>query len=534
MIESVPPQVVRVQVDDSPAYWRAQEMLLIQQVMSHVSKELLLETPLQEILHLMSELLGLNRGRVVLYDREESIYRIRQAYGLTKEEIERGRYTLGEGITGRVLTHKQLIIVQDIDSEPAFLARSVERQNLPQEPVSFIAMPIDVGQDEIGVLACHRLRRRKRPLSDDVTILRILSTLIGQLLQLRSALKQRTRALEQHNVMLAHALETGTPRYGIIGTSPALLRAIAQLEQVASASASVLLLGGSGTGKELFARALHLASPRRERPFIKVNCAAIPETLFESELFGHERGAFTGASEARSGWFEQANRGTIFLDEVGEMPLGMQAKLLRTLQEGTISRLGAKRETTIDVRVVAATNRNLQREVAEGCFREDLFYRLNVIPIRLPSLEERRGDIPLLVTQFVSRVNQDNQRNVYFAPDAMDLLKAHPWPGNIRELSNVVERIVLLAEKSLVTARDIEPFLAFDVPRSQPSDHSHQTSRFERPHPAVRPYRSSMSHSAEELQEAVRVCGGNKSRAAQSVGLTARQFAYRWRKCGLD
>jgi len=174
----------------------------------------------------------------------------------------------------------------------------------------------------------------------------------------------------------------------------------------------VLLLGESGTGKELFARALHLSSPRRDKPFIRVNCAAIPDSLFESELFGYERGAFTGAQTARAGWFEQADGGTIFLDEIGELPLAMQTKLLRTLQEGTITRLGAKRELHIDVRLVAATNRELETEVAAGNFRQDLYYRLNVIPIRLPSLAERRSDIPVLVLHFLNRINQANQRNV--------------------------------------------------------------------------------------------------------------------------
>jgi Nif-specific regulatory protein len=521
--------------EDTPGFWRTQEMLLIQQVMSHVGKDLTLEKPLNEILHLMSELLGLNRGRIVLADAENGDYAIRYSYGLTDEEKRRGRYQIGEGITGRVLAHKQLIIVQDIDREPGFLARAVERKHLPQESVSFIAMPINVEGNRVGVLACHRLLRRRRALSDDVSILRILATLTSQLLQIKSAVEQKTNALEQHNVMLARALESATPRYGIIGTSPALLRAIAQLEQVASSNATVLLLGESGTGKELFARALHLASPRRDKPFIKVNCAAIPEALFESELFGHERGAFTGATEPRAGWFEQANKGTIFLDEIGEMPLGMQAKLLRTIQEGTINRLGAKRETKIDVRLVAATNRDLQKLIAKGHFREDLFYRLNVIPIRLPALAERREDIPLLVGQFVSRANQDNQRNVNPTVDAVKFLAKQSWPGNIRQLANFIERLVLLASNSLVELEEVRVLIAETSEQEPPfakqdySDDENGTKRV-----AVRPYSSAESHSREALQNAVRKHGGNKSRAAHELGLTARQFAYRWRKLGLE
>jgi Nif-specific regulatory protein len=524
--------------DGSPAFWHTQELLLLEQVMRLVGKGLLLDRILHEMLHLMSEMLGLNRGRIVLYDADAGVARIRYSYGLTKTEAERGQYAPGEGITGRALAHEQLIIVQNIDEEPAFLARAVGRDKLPQEAVSFIAMPVRVEQKTVGVLACHRIRHRNRPLSSDVTILRILATLVGQLLDLNAKLEQKTRALEMHNDMLARALQTGTVRYGIIGTSPALLRAIDGLERVSSASASVLLLGESGTGKELFARALHLASPRRDKPFIKVNCAAIPDTLFESELFGYERGAFTGAVEARSGWFEQASTGTIFLDEVGELPLQMQTKLLRTLQEGTITRLGGKREIKVDVRLVAATNRNLQDDVAQGNFREDLYYRLNVIPIQLPSLAERRQDIPALVVHFLNRSNAANQRNVNLTADAIERFREQDWPGNIRQLSNLIERIVLLTDRAVLSARDIEPFLAEGG--GETTRRAARTGPVGAPSPMVpfpqivRPYLNVGSHSAAELQHAVQQCGGNKSQAAQRLGLTARQFAYRWRKGGLD
>jgi len=292
----------------------------------------------------------------------------------------------------------------------------------------------------------------------------------------------------------------------------------------------VLLLGESGTGKELFARALHLSSQRRDAPFIKVNCAAIPDTLFESELFGYERGAFTGAASARVGWFEQADRGTIFLDEIGDMPLAMQTKLLRTLQEGTIVRLGGKREIKVDVRLVAATHRDLETEVTNGTFRRDLFYRLNVIPIRLPSLRERREDIRTLAIHFVNRANQANQRNVHLSSAALARLESHPWPGNIRELGNVIERLVLLADSPLVSVAELERFLpreAVNVPDAPtPTD-------FPRLGPLVRDYLPAHSHTIEELQRTLDLHRGNQSRAAQALGLTVRQFGYRLRKSKL-
>ncbi len=525
------------------------------EVMRLVGKSLAPEVVLREMLHLMSELLGLNRGRIVLADFVGDIAlqgladrkpvarpvgapapssAIRYAYGLTREEMARGRYGPGEGITGRVLATAQPIIVQDIDAEPQFLARSVARAQLPPDTVAFIALPIEVNREVIGVLACHRIRSRDRQLADDVAVLKILATLAGQLLQLQALVAEKTRALQAKNQLLTRALETAAARYGIIGTSPALLQALGELERVSEATASVLLLGESGTGKELFARAVHLSSQRRDQPFIKVNCAAIPDTLFESELFGYERGAFTGAQSARAGWFEQADRGTIFLDEIGEMPLAMQTKLLRTLQEGTIVRLGGKREIRVGVRVVAATNRDLAQEVQRGGFRRDLFYRLNVIPIRLPSLRERPQDIRALAVHFLSRINQANQRNVSLSPAALARLEQHPWPGNIRELGNVIERLVLLTDSAMVSAPEVERFLPPEqdaAPAMASAGHAHAPPG--EAAPAVREYQPARSHSAAQLQQALLAHGGNQSRAAQALGLTVRQFSYRLRKMGL-
>ena len=549
--------------------WRAQELLLMSEVMRLVGKSLAPEVVLREMLHLMSELLGLNRGRVVLADFVGDIAlqglaerkaqagpatqapapasAIRYAYGLTKAEMARGRYRSGEGITGRVMATAQPIIVQDIDAEPQFLCRAVARAQLPPEVVAFIALPIELstamGREVIGVLACHRIRSRDRQLADDVAILKILATLAGQLLQLQALVVDKTRALQAKNELLTRALEASAARYGVIGTSPALLRALGELERVAEASASVLLLGESGTGKELFARALHLSSQRRDQPFIKVNCAAIPDTLFESELFGYERGAFTGAQTARAGWFEQADRGTIFLDEIGDMPLALQAKLLRTLQEGTVVRLGGKREINVTVRVVTATNRDLVRDVQAGSFRRDLFYRLNVVPIRLPALRERPGDIRALALNFLSRFNHAasrsggaHPRNVSLSAEALQRLEQHPWPGNIRELGNVIERLVLLSESALVSAHELERFL----PEPEPGVAVTRTAPFvsvdqQSTPPAllVRPYQAVQSHSPVQLRQALAAHGGNQSRAAQALGLTLRQLSYRLRKLGV-
>ncbi len=539
-----PPQPTPPSSRATATDWHAQELLLMHEVMRLVGRSLSPETVLREMLHLMSELLGLNRGRIVLREPESTQASIQHAYGLTAAECQRGQYALSEGITGRVLASGQAAIVQDIDHEPLFLFRSVQRAELPPETVAFIALPITANGQTLGVLACHRLRSRQRHLNDDLALLRVLATLAGQLLQLQQLVSEQTRQLEARNTQLARALQTQAARYGLIGSSPALLQALGELEQVSQASVSVLLLGESGTGKELFARAVHLASGRRDQPFIKVNCAAIPETLFESELFGHEKGAFTGAVAARPGWFEQADGGTLFLDEVGELPLGLQSKLLRTLQEGTLVRLGGRREQRVDVRLVAATHRDLSADVQAGRFRQDLYYRLNVIPIRLPSLRERREDIQALALHFVSRANQAHQRNVNLTPEALQALAQQDWPGNIRELGNFIERLVLLSGHSSVSQAqllrllrqsqsgaqaDNTPAPALAPARAWPGRPADDAA----PAPLVRDYQSTHAHPVAQLQEALQRHHGNQSRAAQSLGLTLRQFAYRLRKAGL-
>jgi Nif-specific regulatory protein len=518
---------------------REQEALLVRECIRQMGRSLEPDRAIREMLHLLSELLGLNRGRVVLPDAERGDLAIRHAYGLTAEEVARGRYAPGEGITGRVMRSGEVIIVQDIDGEPAYLGRAVDRTTLPPETVSFIALPLEIDGRVGGVLGVHRLRSRKRPLAADMAILRTVATLIAQILQVSRLVSERTANLEDENRRLRQALEQGqqTPiMHGIVGRSPLLARALRQLEQVAGSDASVLLLGESGTGKELFAQALHRMSARAAQSFVKVNCAAIPDTLFEAELFGHEKGAFTGAVQARAGRFEQADGGTLFLDEIGDLPLNLQVKLLRVLQEQVIERVGSQREIRVDVRIVAATHRDLQKLVAEGRFRADLFYRLNVIPIQLPALRERPEDIKHLALHFLEQLNATHGRQVALRPGAMASLVAYPWPGNIRQLYNVLERVVLLAEGGEVDEAAVDYALVTEAqgqPVDVPPRHADVATRATRSGPSVRPWRPVSGDEADDIRTALAAASGNKSRAAQALGLTLRQFNYRVAKLGL-
>lgn len=519
-----------------------EEMLVIREAIALLGKSRDEAFVVREILHLLSEFLGLNRGRVILPDPAAETLRIVYAYGLTQQEIERGEYRRGEGITGRVMQSGETVIVQDVDAEPGFLFRAVDRARLPKEVVSFIALPIEQGGRTIGVLGVHRLRERPRPLVRDLQILKIAATLIAHVILLNQYVRERTARLESENRELKWALNKDHSTFGsfgIVGESLQLRRALKQIEQVAQTDATVLLLGESGTGKELFARALHMSSQRRDSPFVKVNCGAIPENLVESELFGYEKGAFTGATTGRPGYFEQADGGTLFLDEVGDLPLAMQVKLLRVLQEHTIQRIGGRKEVAVNVRIVAATHQDLQHLVSQGKFRLDLFYRLNVIPVRLPALRERSEDIAHLVRYYLNQINQGYQRNVNITPEAMRRLGEHPWPGNIRQLRNVLERLALLAENSLIGETEVAQVLRAEsstlVVEAHPAGGlTMPASVAPASPPHVRAYHSVRESDRGAIEAALRACDGNKSRAAQSLQMTLRQFNYRMKVLGIE
>lgn len=509
--------------------WSETQLFVTREISKLIGKSLDPAFAIRNMLHLLSEFLGLNRGRLFLFDAQKQRLVIRYAYGLDEDEIKRGVFRPGEGITGKVFQSGEVAIIQDIDTEPNYLARTVDRDTLPKGTISMFALPIIVNGTVRGVLAVNRFRGLHRPLSDDLVTVRLVAAQIAQLLRIEllvnEQVERRTAALTVENRELKKALGKQAQHGGIIGESVASRAALRQITQVANTVATVLLLGESGTGKELFARALHMASDRRDAPFIKVNCGAIPENLFESELFGHEKGSFTGAHAAKPGRFEDADGGTLFLDEVGDLPLLLQVKLLRALQEQQIQRVGGRKEIPVNVRIVAATNRDLQQLVASGRFRLDLFYRLNVVPVKLPALRARAEDIPALARHFIGLANDTFQRHTSLTPGAMEQLIRFPWPGNIRQLQNIIERLVLLAEQPEIEAGDVSRVLeserAVDAALSTMTVGSSVSTRTVRTNQPVR------GDEGEQIVAALAECGGNKSRAAQLLGLTLRQLNYR-------
>ena len=415
-----------------------------------------LEKSLGSILNVLSDSLEMKRGTVTLVDPITNELRIEVAQGLTKKEKERGRYKIGEGVTGKVVESGEAMVVHDIEAEPLFLNKTRARKDLKQRKFAFLCVPIKVGNKVIGALSVDHLFKGNIPYEEDTKLLTIIASMVGQAVKIRDLAEKEKQAVMAENVKLKQQLK-GKYKFGnVIYTSPAMETVLEGARQVASSNAAVLLRGESGTGKELVAAAIHYSSLRAQKAFIKVACAALPENLLESELFGYEKGAFTGAMERRAGRFELAHGGTIFLDEIGDLSPATQVKLLRVLQEKEFQRLGGTETIKVDVRVICATHQNLEKMVKEKKFRDDLFYRINVFPVTLPPLRDRKEDIPLLVAHFTHKYNKENKKSIEgINRAALDTLMGYDWPGNVRELENVIEHAVVLCQKDLISPKDL-------------------------------------------------------------------------------
>ncbi|MEN6625124.1 MAG: sigma-54 dependent transcriptional regulator [Candidatus Sumerlaeia bacterium] len=329
------------------------------------------------------------------------------------------------------------------------------------------------------------------------------------------------RSLREENHLLRQTIADQFSTENIVAASPAMRDVLKRAAKVASSSVSVLLRGESGTGKEVLATAIHAGGPRRERPLVKVNCGALPETLLESELFGHTRGAFTGAVETRKGLFQQADGGTIFLDEIGEISPALQVKLLRVLQSGEFQRVGDAQTFRVDVRVIAATNRDLEEMIDTGAFRSDLYYRLNVVPITIPPLRDRPDDIPALIDHFLGRIRKRMQRQISLSPEAFERLRAYRWPGNIRELENAIEHACVMCEGDAIHAADL-PIAVQNEPAQAAADNPAGNSR-----------QTLEEIEKQALIEALETTHYNHTRAAELLGITRRTLGYRIDKYNL-
>jgi Nif-specific regulatory protein len=423
-----------------------QEISILNEIGNILASTLDLREVFGKMMQIISEKLNMNRGALVLLDESTGRLRTEAAAGMTPEEIDRGKYALGEGVTGNVVATGRARIIADLRAEPDFLNRTGRFDPASDKAISFLCVPIRIEGRTAGALSVDKLFEGDEQLVNDHSFLTIVAAFLAQAIQInRMVMRQKEELLEENALLRAQVRD----RYrfeNIIGDSPAMHEVFATVGQVANSRATVLLLGETGTGKEMIAKAIHYNSPRKDKPFVRVNCGALTGTLLESELFGHVKGSFTGAIRDKMGRFEAADGGTIFLDEIGTLEPQLQVKLLRVLQEREFERVGDTQTVKVDVRVIAATNVDLQEEVAKSNFREDLFYRLNVVSIYLPPLRNRREDIPRLIDYFLDKYNSVNDRRLRrISRDMLNVLLRYPWPGNVRELENAIERAVVLS-----------------------------------------------------------------------------------------
>ncbi|MHC4721690.1 MAG: sigma 54-interacting transcriptional regulator, partial [Planctomycetota bacterium] len=386
---------------------------------------------LAEVLDTLDSDLGMSRGTITLLTPDGSEIMIEVAHNLPKAHSRKVRYRIGEGVTGQVMQTGKSMIVPKISEEPLFLDR-FGRRDVAVGEISFICVPISIGKEIIGAISVDLAFDEAEPLEEDMRVLSIVASIIANDVKARREVAVREQELEDENLRLRNELEVRFRPENIIGNSGTMREVYRQIHQVAGSDTTVLVRGESGTGKELVAHAIHYASPRAKGPFVKVNCAALNENLLESELFGHEKGAFTGAIQSRKGRLEEANGGTLFLDEIGDFSATTQVKILRVLQERQFERVGSNRTVETNTRIIVATNRNLEESVDGGIFRHDLYYRINVFPIFLPPLRERKDDILLLADHFVERyakiMNKDVRR---ISTPAINMMVVYHWPGNV-------------------------------------------------------------------------------------------------------
>ena len=507
--------------DRVPVHREIKELTLLFEISQTLDRVLDVRDAVGPVLQAMAKHMGMMRGTIALLNPETKEIFIEAAYGLSPRQQERGRYKLGEGVTGKVIATGRPAVVPRISEEPLFLDRTGARKGVDKADISFICAPVKLGNETIGALSADRLFADRVALSEDVRLLSIIASMIAQAVRLRQSAQAERQRLMDENLRLQEELKDRFRPANIIGNAKTMQVVYDLIAQVAKSDTTVLLRGESGSGKELVAHAVHYNSARAAKPLIKVNCAALTETLIESELFGHEKGAFTGAIAQRKGRFEIARGGTIFLDEIGDLSPATQIRLLRVLQEKEFERVGGNDTIKSDARVIAATNRNLEAMVEQGKFRQDLYYRLNVFPIHIPPLRERKTDIPLLADFFVEKYSRLHHKNVKrISTPAIDMLMSYHWPGNVRELENCIERSVLITNDDVIHGHHLPPTL--------------QTAEASGTLPTGNLQASLERLEREMILDALKSSRGNMAKAARALGISERLMGLRVGKHGID
>jgi Nif-specific regulatory protein len=477
-----------------------------------------LKHSLHRVLEILESRHGMFRSAVTLQRADGDLY-IEASNGISAEG-QRAQYRLGEGITGRVVQSGKPIIVPQVSKEPMLLNRAAQRKGLKEE-LSFISVPIVEGKKTVGALGVDMRFKKDRDYDRIVKFLHVIASLIGQAVRVERLVQAETQKLMAENIHLREELRERYDFSNMVGSSGNMRQVYEQIVQVAGTNTSVLIRGESGTGKELIAHAIHYNSPRPKKPFVKVSCAALPDTLIESELFGYEKGAFTGAQSRKLGRFEMAEGGTLFLDEIGDLNLSTQVKLLRVIQEREFERLGSTETIKIKVRLITATNKDLEKAITEGTFREDLYYRLNVFSIFIPPLRDRKPDVMALTDYFLEKYTKEHTKNIKrISTPAIDMLMSYHWPGNVRELENAIERAVLICDGNVIHAHHLPPTL--------------QTAEASGTVVKVSLSDAIASYEKDLILDALKTTRGNCSRAARLLSTTERVLNYKVKKYTID
>lgn len=476
---------------------------------------------LNEVLHILERLLGLKRSTIMLVGMETGDL-ISEVTPDEESPSPETRYQKGEGITGEVLRTGQSAIIPRISDEPRFQGRIHYRDKVESDALSFICVPIALDEEVVGTLSVDLPCMPQEALDDYMATLNIVACMIANNVNARRIAKRDQQSLEAENFRLREVLGADFRPSNMVGRTQIMENVYQRIHLVAPSNTSVLIRGESGTGKELVASAIHYMSERSSRPFVVVNCAQLSESLLESELFGHERGAFTGATSFRHGRIEEAEGGTLFFDEIGDFSLPIQVKLLRVLQEREYQRVGSNRTHKADIRIICATNRNLEVAVEKGEFRQDLYYRIHVFPIHLPALRERRADIPVLADHFAEKLGARMGKPVHrISTAAINMLLAYHWPGNIRELENCIEHALLLSKDGVIHSQDLPPTL--QMPRTHVAQAKGSTLK------------SRIQVLEKDLIiDALKRHNGRVASAAKELGLTGRMIRYKMKNLSID
>jgi Nif-specific regulatory protein len=497
----------------------ARRLSTLLEVSQALSGTLNLKASLHRVLEILARHHGAVRGLVSLLHADGDL-RVEASDGLP-DGAARVTYRIGEGITGRVVQSAKPVVVPRVSREPAFLHRAARRPELAHQELSFVCVPIVLNRRAAGALAIDLRFKPDRDFDRSTKFLGIVASMIAQALKVQRLIEEDKRRLVDENAHLRQELRERYDFSNLVGGNGPMREIYEQVTQVAGTNTTVLIRGESGTGKELIAHAIHYSSLRAKKPFVKVSCAALPESLIESELFGHEKGAFTGAEARKKGRFELAEGGTLFLDEIGDINLGTQVKLLRVLQQREFERVGGTETVKTNVRVVAATNKDLEKAIAAGAFREDLYYRLNVFTMFVPPLRERKADLLLLVDHFLEKFAREHQRSIKrISTPAIDMLASYHWPGNVRELENTLERAVVTCDGEVIHGHHLPPSL-------QTAEASGTVTRVSLKD-AVSAYEKDL------IQDALKTTRGNRAKAARMLDTTERIINYKVRTYGID